>query len=84
MDASVIAAIAAALLGGGGVAAYLRLGPERTATVVGYQRKIIKDMDKRHRELGKENARLRRRLKRLEARVSELELEQDDPPPYLG
>jgi hypothetical protein len=74
----IIAAIVGALSGGGGVRVLGRIvGPEHDEAIARYYRGVIKD-------LRKENQSLRDRLGRLEKRITSLELEQDDPPPYLG
>ena len=86
--ATLLTAIGGAFTGAaafaGALAAWARLGPDRTATVVGYQLEVLRDVRKRNKELGKENARHRRRIKSLEDRILALELAQDEPPPHLG
>ena len=78
-----IAALAAALFGGGGVAALYRLGPDRTGAIVGYQLKMIEGLQNANAYLAKENGRLMERVEALETRVLELELAHDDPPGHL-
>ena len=73
-----IAALVGALSGGGGVRVLGRLvGPERDSQIAEYYRGVIRD-------LYKENQALRGRLGKLEGRILQLELAQDNPPGYLG
>jgi hypothetical protein len=75
---AIIAALVGAVTGGGGVRALGRLiGPARDAEIANYYRKVIEG-------LIDENTQLRDRLGRLEDRLLELELRQDEPPGYLG
>jgi hypothetical protein len=74
----VIAALIGAVSGGGGVRFLGRLvGPERDTKIAEYYRGVIKG-------LHKENAQMRRRVKKLEERIEQLELAKDSPPGYLG
>lgn len=74
----IIAAVVGALAGGGGVRALGRLvGPERDAAIAKYYRDVIDGLQK-------ENTTLRDRLGRLEDRILELELAQDEPPGHLS
>jgi hypothetical protein len=78
VNGEAIAAAALGLLGGGGGVRVLGrlVGPERDTAIADYYRGVIKD-------LRKENDDLRGRLRSLEDRITQLELAQDDPPPYL-
>ena len=75
---AILAAVVGALSGGGGVRLLGRLlGPERDASIAKYYREVIADLQK-------ENRTLRDRLGRLEDRILELELAQDEPPGHLS
>ncbi len=92
MDLSaIIAALVGALLGGGGLAAVARWGPDRTSIVVSYQLKMIEGLQGANTYLAEENGRLRsergelmQRIEQLEERVHDLELAHDHPPGHLG
>lgn len=80
----IIAAIVGALSGGGGVRL---LWPERDAAIAKYYRGVIRDLRKDNEQLQKRVSKLGRQveqLRRLEDRITELELAQDNPPPHLG
>jgi hypothetical protein len=80
-----IAALIGAVSGGGGVRVLGRLvGPERDTKIAEYYRGVIGDLYKENQEVRKINAELHGRLGKLEGRILQLELAQDDPPGYLG
>lgn len=56
-----------------GIIAWRKIGPERTATVVGYQGEVIEDLHEDNERLRTENRRLRDRVRSLEDRVGDLE-----------
>lgn len=75
---SIIAAVAGALAGGGGVRALGRfIGPDRDAAIAKYYRDVIEALEK-------ENRQLRGDLADLRKRVIALEVAQDEPPPFLA
>jgi hypothetical protein len=81
----VIAALIGAVSGGGGVRILGRLvGPERDTQIAQYYRSVISDLYKENQEVRKINSELHGRLGKLEGRIRQLELAQDEPPGYLG
>jgi hypothetical protein len=87
----IIAAVLGTLFGGGGIAALVRWGPDRTAAVVGYQVQMIESLQRANTYFATENGRLMAergvllgRIIELETRVEQLELGQDDPPGHMA